>query len=66
MYSRKGKEMRGIIGARRSKWRRPRLTIVARDRPEERVLGVCKGNGSVGPGSTWCIMPGACSVWTGT
>ena len=33
----------------KKKWRKPKLIIIARGMPEERVLASCKGGGASGP-----------------
>lgn len=37
-----------------TKWDTPKLVVLAKGTPEERVLVVCKGHTTAGPGKTTC------------
>lgn len=47
---------------KKPKWQKPKLIILTRGKPEERLLGGCKYQDMGGPvtGDTWCIntIPG--------
>ena len=51
---------------KKSKWGKPELTVLTRNKPEEAVLMVCKDSG-VAPGpdyeDTWCAPEGECMAF---
>jgi hypothetical protein len=52
-------------------WKKPKLIVLFRGRPEEAVLQVCKSNSSIGPGTNQCNLGGGggynpCSTVTAT
>jgi hypothetical protein len=52
-------------------WKKPKLIVLFRGRPEEAVLQVCKSTQSTGPGSNLCNLGGGggynpCSTVTAT
>ena len=57
------------MGERGSTWSRPQLVAIARSKPEEAVLIVCKGApGGNGPSANdgGCLVPGTCAVCEAT
>jgi len=51
----------------KKKWKKPKLVVLYRGKPEESVLAACKANigGSMGPAKNKCRAPagpGPCSV----
>ena len=53
----------------KTKWAKPKLVILTRGKPEERVLAACKGDHGEGPVHEWgpCVAfpaPGVpCMAW---
>lgn len=39
-------------------WKKPKLVVLFRGRPEEAVLQACKSNQTVGPGTNTCNLGG--------
>lgn len=49
--------------SKKEKWSKPKLIIIARGKPEERVLTACKsgtGGGSTGSGHSGCFIDSQC------
>jgi len=56
-------------GNKKKKWDKPKLIILIRGKPEERVLMGCKGGVFANPGSStgtrcdgWIQWPGPCTI----
>ena len=49
-------------GNKKGKWSKPKLIVLARGKPEERVLAYCKADPGAGPGSRerHCNPTGQC------
>ena len=51
-------------------WKKPKLVVLFRGRPEEAVLQACKSNTTIGPGDSNCNLGGGayntCSTVTAT
>jgi hypothetical protein len=47
----------------KKEWTTPKLRILVRAKPEERILGVCKQKGTYGPRAypNMCHIPPACT-----